>query len=159
MAQGGRAIVPVPPRGSHEKHLLATHSMTFWAYTDMTDPRWTWGERFVMLRQDPGAAGPQKLGLSVPDGWAAYAREGRLFVKRFCCDSRAVYPDFGCCVEVFTNADMLELETLGALSCVAPGACVEYVEHWFLFDGVPAPRTEADVEKNVLPKVAEAKAG
>ena len=159
MAGGGRAIVPVPPRGSHEQHLLPTHSMTFWAYTDMTDPRWTWGERSVMLRQDPDAAGPQKLGMSVPDGWAAYARNGHLFVKRFCYDPRAVYPDLGCCVEVFTNADMLELETLGPLAGVVPGGCVEHVEHWFLFDDVPAPRTEADVEENVLPKVAEAKAG
>jgi hypothetical protein len=157
MAQGGRAILPAPPRGSHERNLLPTHSMTMWAYTDMADPRWFWGGRFVMLRQDPAATCPQKLGMSVPDGWAAYARGGHLFLKKFAFDPCATYPDFGCSVETFTNADMLELETVAPLATVEPGECVEHVEHWFLFDGVPVPESEADVDRNVLPKVREAK--
>ena len=49
----------------------------------------------------------------VPDGWAAYANGGRLFVKRFVTQSTGAYPDWGCSVETFTNDEMIELETLG----------------------------------------------
>ena len=52
MDTGGTAIIPLPPRGSHEDNLLPANSMTFWAYTDMADPRWTWGEKYLLLRQD-----------------------------------------------------------------------------------------------------------
>ncbi|MHC4506228.1 MAG: hypothetical protein ACYTFI_23280 [Planctomycetota bacterium] len=109
MAEGGRAVIPLPPRGSHEENLLPANSMTMWAYTDMADARWRWGRKYVMLAQDPAATVPQKVGLMVPDGWAAYANGGRLFVKRFPFDARATYPDMGCNVETFTNADFLEL--------------------------------------------------
>jgi hypothetical protein len=34
-----------------------------------------------------------------------------------------------------------------------PGAAVEHVEDWFLFRGVPIPQNDADVDRDVLPKV------
>ncbi|MBN1287106.1 MAG: hypothetical protein JXB47_17025 [Anaerolineae bacterium] len=153
MAQGGTAIVPIPPRGSHEDHLLPTNMLTLWAYTNMADPRWTWGEQYILLRQDPNAAGPQKIGAMVPDGWAAYVRSSSLFVKTFTFTPGLEYPDFGCSVETFTNADMLELETVGPFVCLEPGAAVEHVEDWYLFGGVPTPANDADVNAHVLPKV------
>ena len=110
-----------------------------------------------MLLQDPGASSPQKIGASVPDGWAAAARIGNLFVKRFRHDPCVAYPDWGCNVETYTNADMLELETVAPLAKLGPGCSVEHTEDWFLFGGVPAPATDADVERDVLPRVAEAK--
>jgi len=153
MAQGGRAIIPLPPRGSHEESLLPTNIMTLWAYTDLADPRWTWGTRYVMLRQDPAAEKPQKIGLMVPDGWVAYARDGHLFIKKFSYVPGGHYPDFGCSVETFTNADMLEAETLTPLVHLEPGAAVEHVEHWLLFRDVPMPQDDADVDAHVLPRV------
>lgn len=153
MAQGGRAIIPLPPRGSHEESLLPTNIMTLWAYTDLADPRWTWGTRYVMLRQDPAAEKPQKIGLMVPDGWVAYARDGHLFIKKFSYVPGGHYPDFGCSVETFTNADMLEAETLTPLVHLEPGATVEHVEHWLLFRDVPMPQDDADVDAHVLPRV------
>jgi hypothetical protein len=153
MAPGGRAILPLPPRGPHPKHLLPTNTLTLWAYTDMSDPRWKWGERYILLRQDPRAAVPQKIGAMITDGWAAYARAGHLFLKKFNVATSAVYPDHGCSVEIFTNADMLELETLGPLIRLQPGGVVEHVEHWFLFDNVATPATDAEVDAQVLPRV------
>ncbi len=157
MAPGGVAVIPLPPRGSHAENLQPTSTLTLWAYMDMADPRWTWGRSFVLLRQDPTASGPQKIGARVPDGWTAYARDGRLFVKMFEYKPDARYPDFDSPVEVYTDAQILEVETLGPLSKLAPGASVEHVEQWFLFKDVPAPRDDAAVNAYVVPKVRQAK--
>jgi hypothetical protein len=153
MAPDGVAVVPLPPRGTHPQALQPVNTVTLWAYTDMSDSRWTWGRKYFMLRQDSAAATPQKAGAWVPDGWVAYARAGHLFVKTFAPVPGAAYADLGCSAEVFTNAEMLELETLGPLVHLLPGAAVEHVEHWFLFRDVPSPASEADVEQHVLPQV------
>lgn len=155
MGINGVAVIPLPPRGSHETNLLPTNSLTLWAYTDMTDPRWTWGRSAILLRQDPQAKTPQKIGVLAPDGWIAFARGGDLFVKRFHYLPGASYPDFGCTVEIFTRSDMLEVETLGPLVQLAPAASVEHVEQWHLFRDVAAPQNDADVTSRVLPKVAQ----
>ena len=156
MAPAGTAIIPLPPRRSHEESLLPANTIALWAYTDMSDPRWHWGERYVLLTQDAASDTPQKVGIMTPDGWAAYARAGHLFVKRFSYVEDARYPDLGCSVEAFTNADMLELETLGPLVGLEPGAAVEHVEHWHVFRDVPAPRNDADVDRDILPLVKAA---
>lgn len=156
MAPGGTAIIPMPPRGSHNDHLLPANSLALWPYTNMSDARWTWGEKYILLRQDPNASNPQKTGAAVPDGWVAYARSNHLFVKRFTHMRGATYPDFGSSVETFTNSDMLEVETLSPLTALAPGQAVEHVENWHLFDGVPMPGSDADVERDVLPRAVAA---
>jgi hypothetical protein len=156
MAAGGKAIIPLPPRGTHPEALLPVNTITLWAYTDMSDPRWTWGRKYVMLRQDPQARTPQKAGVMVVDGWAAYARNGHLFVKKFDYVEGALYPDFGCTAEAWTDPDMLEVETLGPLARLEPGAAVEHVEQWSLFRDAPVPEGDADVDRHVLPKVIAA---
>jgi len=156
MAPGGTAGIPLPPRRSHEESLLPANTMALWAYTDMSDPRWHWGEKYVLLRQDPTSQRPQKVGAMARDGWAAYARAGHLFVKRFSYVEDARYPDLGCSVEAFTNADMLELETLGPLVDLEPGAAVEHVERWHLFRDVEPPKDDADVDRDVLPLIKTA---
>lgn len=153
MELGGVTIIPLPPKGTHEKDLLPANSLTLWAYTDMTDARWTWGRQFILLRQDPHVQLPQKVGVMDKDGWAAYARAGNLFVKRFDFIPGAAYPDYGSSVETFTRWDMMELETLGPLTRLAPGSAVEYVEKWYLFDGIPTPSNEDEVLRDVLPVV------
>jgi hypothetical protein len=151
MAPGGTAIIGLPPRGSHPKDLLPSQSLVLWPYTDLADPRVTFGTRVILVAQNPRAAKPFKLGLSNPEGWAGYAVHGCLFVKRFDFCSCACYPDMGCNTELFTNADMLEVESLGPLVTLPAGRKAEHVEDWFLFAGVPAIRTEADVDKHVRP--------
>ena len=153
MAPGGTAIIPLPPRGSHIDQLLPTSTLTLWAYTNLSDARWTLGEKYLLLRQNPAALTPQKIGATVPDGWLAYARAGHLFVKHFVHQPDAPYPDLGCSAELFTNADMLELETLGPRQIIEPGATIEHRETWQLYRDVPMPRTDADVEAVVLSRI------
>lgn len=154
MNLGGTAIIPLPPRGSHTEFLLPTNTISLWAYTNMADPRWTWGQRFILFRQDPKWDTPQKVGAMVPDGWAAYARAGHLFVKKFNFHTGVEYPDMGCCVEVFNRGDMAELETLSPVVTLASGAIVEHVEQWELYRDVPVPQNDEDVIQHILPKIA-----
>ena len=159
MAPGGTAILPLPPRGAHDEFLLPTNTITLWAYTDMSDPRFHWGRKYVLARQDPQARSQQKVGLWAPDGWAAYARNSHLFVVTFEPVPAARYPDLGCCLETWIDAEMLELETLGPLTRLEPGAAVEHVEHWWLFDGVGLPESDEDVDQAVLPRVRGMRCG
>ncbi len=157
MAPGGVGIIPQPPRGTHPEALLPANSLTLWAYTDMTDPRWTWGQKYILLKQDSSATTPQKIGADVPDGWAAHVNNGTLFVKRFTKQQGATYPDLGCTVETFTNDFMLELETLGPLQSIPPGGSIEHVEDWYLFPDVSTPTNDSDVDEHILPHVYDAK--
>lgn len=154
MDQGGVCILPLPPRGSHEGNLLPVNTLTFWAYTNMADPRWTWGQKYVLLRQDPNATTPQKVGAMITERWGAYAVHDGLFVKTFpAYDPDLAYADMGCNVETFTNNAMLELETLAPLAMLNPGEAAEHVETWSLFPNVPQPANDGDVERTVLPLV------
>jgi hypothetical protein len=152
MAPGGTAIIGLPARGKHPRDLLPNQSLVLWPYTDLGDPRLRFGTRAILLSQKKDR-GPTKLGLLNVEGWAAYAVHGCLFVKRFACQAGATYPDMGASTELFTNRDMLEVESLGPLTTLGPGQAVEHVEDWHLFTGLPAIRTEADVETHVRPRI------
>ncbi|HEX6384520.1 MAG TPA: hypothetical protein VF177_07610 [Anaerolineae bacterium] len=158
MRPGGTAIIPLPPRGMHPQDLLPTSRIILWPYTDMSDPRWVWGNEYVMLRQDTSRPQPQKAGVMASDGWIAYANHGHLFVKTFAYVTGAAYPDLGCSVETFTNAEMLEVETLGPLTQLEPGTAVTHTETWHLFRDIPPPHDEAGVDSAVLPKINAIKA-
>jgi hypothetical protein len=162
MAQRGFAVIPQPPYVSHQEQLLPVRPLAQWAYLNMADPRWRWGKRYITLRQDPDAAEPQKLGVGNQENWVAYAVKDYLFIKTFRYHDAggappgATYPDFGCSTEVFTNADMLELETLGPMTSLQPGAAVDYIEHWFLFKGAKVANDDAAIDAVVMPKVRAA---
>ncbi|MBX3086328.1 MAG: hypothetical protein KF716_32125 [Anaerolineae bacterium] len=157
MAGGGVGIVPQPPKGVHPRDLVPAARIIVWPFTYMADPRWTWGNNYIMLRQDNNSTASQKFGMSITENWMAYARNGNLFVKTFKHQAGATYPDLGCSGEMFTNDYMLEVESLGPVANIAPGAAVEHEEHWYLFNNVPMPATEADVDQHVLPAIKQIK--
>ena len=131
MAPGGVCLFPNQVFISHSEKVLPARQIALWHYTDMSDPRWTWGRRLTRLTQDE-SRGPQKLGLFLDQGYAAYANHGNLFLKRFGADSDFQYPDFGCNFETFTRQDMLEVESLGPLEVVPPGEFASHLETWYL---------------------------
>lgn len=149
MAQGGVAFLPFPPRGPHPDFLLPTSTLSIWPYTNLSDPRWVLGEKFILLHQDPQNSRPQKLGIFTPNGWGAYANFGCLFKKQVPIQFEGLYPDMGANFEVFTNNQMLELEALGPIETIPPKGMIELQEHWTLFNDIPPIRTEADVDKIV----------
>lgn len=132
MAPGGEAVFPQEPYRSHLEEKLPSRPLVLWPYTDMGDPRWSWRRTTFRLRQDPRRPAPQKVGFFSTRGWMAYQLGRNLFFKFHDHRTDAVYPDFGCNVETFTNDEMLELETLGPLVKLAPGRRVTHTEVWSL---------------------------
>lgn len=151
LAPGGVAILPLPPRGQHPEFILPTTALAIWPYTNLSDPRWILGERYILLRQDVEFSIPQKIGLFASDGWAAYANQNCLFIKQIPLQYEGVYPDLGVNFETFTNEAMLELESLGPIQSILPKGQIEHIEHWTLIDDVPTPKSETDVIARLEP--------
>jgi hypothetical protein len=152
MAKGGTAIVALPARGGHSEQLLPTNPLVMWAYTNFADKRWTFTKQYILLRQDPADHSPQKTGLFNVNTRAAYLLGTDLFIKRCQADPNAVYPDFHCSFEIFTNGDFLELETLGPLVDLKPDATMEHMERWSLHKDVRlAALSETEIERVVEP--------
>ena len=129
-AEGGRAVVPQEPFLPHPDVLTPARPLVLWHYTDMSDPRFTWGRRYLQVRQEPGSPTKAKVGLYNHQGWAAYVRGDTALIKRYPTDPDGTYADLGCNTEIFTNESMLELETLGPLVRLEPGAEAVHDEHW-----------------------------
>ncbi len=155
MAPGGVAIHAFPPRGKHPQVLAPTNPLVMSAYTNLADHRWRFTRKYLMLHQDPSNPDPQKLGSFNNHTWAAYWLGSGLFVKQFeAPGSPRDYPDLGCSFETFTNADFLELETLGPMQHLKPGASVEHIEHWTLNKNVHLRNfTDDELDRVVLPLV------
>lgn len=154
MAQGGVAITGFPPRGKHPEKLEATNPLVMWAYSDLSDKRWIFTKKYMLLRQDPKNSEPQKLGHFNPHTWAGYLLNGELFLKQLRADPDKPYPDFGCSFETFTNADFLEIETLGPLTKVPANGSVTHIEQWSLHKDIKvAAFTDSELDKAILPLI------
>lgn len=147
MASGGVALIPQEPYQPHPDALLPVRTLALWAYTDLSDPRLHFGRRLIQVRQAADASQPLKIGVSNTLGWMAYWRGETLFVKRYAHQVDAQYPDLGCNTEVFTNADMLELETLSPLTELPPEGALEHTERWSLHRVGERPDDEAQIEQ------------
>lgn len=159
MAPGGVEVIPLPPKVPHPGHPKNAKSpedfgpnqeLILWPYFDFADSRWTFGKKYIFLRQDVNK-GPTKIGLAHRMGWVAYLNSHTLFVKRFDYREGAIYPDRGTRYQTFSYEEMLEMETVGELVTLQPGASTELKETWELFGNVPEVRTEDDVDRVVLP--------
>src|SRR5271165_516064 len=161
MAGGGKAILPLPPRAPlSADRLLPEGVLALWCYTDLADPRWKIGTKYIQLHQASKSActfTEQMTGIFNPFEWGAYFRRGHLFVKKANVEKDAKYPDFGCNFEIYTDEHSLELETLGPLRKLGPGETAEHVEHWWLFRDIPAGDTENWMDSAILPIVQIAK--
>lgn len=135
MAEGGEAVFPAPPYAPHPEGLLPARPLVFWPYTKLTDARFRFGSRLWRLRHDVDASEPQKIGFFNEAGWAAYATQKQLFLKRYPVLARP-HADMGCNTETFTNAALLEVESLGPLVHLEPGGVATHVESWALLPGL-----------------------
>ena len=134
MAPGGTVIVPQEPFVPHGpgegQSFAAGRAIVLWQFTNMADPRFVWGKRFIRMSQDDAYPTKQKFGAMDKPGWAAYDFGSELFIKRFAFFPGANYPDYGCNAEFYTEPGMLEIESLGPEVPVEPGDFAEHIETW-----------------------------
>jgi len=155
MAKGGMAIIPQEPYESWSENLLPVRPLVLWGYTQMDDLRWRFGNKYVVLKQDPEKIAPNKAGFGNKQEWGAYFFEDYLFLKIASYKRGTRYPDMGCSFEVYTDHRFLELESLGPLQILEPQETVEHVEHWFLFQGVKIENADESIDRNILPLLRE----
>ena len=136
IVEPGTSIVPRVPFQTHDDYVPVTQPIALCAFTDLQDPRFTLGLKYLLLRGDPFRSSSQKLGLRNKEGWCAHLVDNLLFVKRFTHDERAEYPDYGVNTEVYTEGRFQELELLGPHRTVANGDSLTLVEEWNLFTDV-----------------------
>jgi hypothetical protein len=153
MRYGGMTILPQEPFRSHDEYLLPARTMTLRHYTDLSDPRWTFGRKFIRLRSDDTLDAPQKIGIANKQGWAGYWRNQTLFLKRIRFQHGACYPDYGSNVETYTAGSFVEVETLGPLERLQPGQSAEHTETWSLHANVDVRSSEASLELALAPIV------
>ncbi len=142
----------VAKKGEREDTVLLPNRMiSLWPYTKLNDHRVHWGEKYIMLDQDRNANQAFKIGLPNKDGWAAYANNGHLFVKRFQHVDGVEYPDFGySSFETYTCDYMTEIESLSPLFELEPDCSIEHKEIWNLYDNVKTPENETDIDDIIL---------
>jgi hypothetical protein len=131
LAPGGTAIVPLPALGSHPQDLLPNQVLVIWPYVRMNDPRLVWGGKNLLVKQS-ATGKPFKIGLRHLAGTAGYHLGDQLFTKSIAFNEGETYPDFGVNFELFTNEEMLELESLAPLRNLKAGQTYTHTETWNL---------------------------
>jgi hypothetical protein len=142
MAPGGRLLVPQEDFFPHPDVLTPARPLVLWHFTRMNDPRFTWGDRLIEMRQDSHLDSKQKFGLCNAQGWAAYQLGTDLFIKTIPLIPGATYPDMGCNCEFFTMPGFLEVESLGPLVKLEPNAPTEHIEKWRVVPNLDLPSEE-----------------
>lgn len=149
---GGTTILPNEPYVPHEQKLQPVRPVAMWSYTNLADPRWQLGPKFIRLSTDSATRAPQKLGIGNRQGWAAYVVGSDLFVKRTApFDDATRYPDYGTTYQTYTAGDFMEIESLGALVTLEPQATTEHVETWWLFGDAAVGGDDDAVERALAP--------
>jgi hypothetical protein len=131
MQGGGTAYLPMEPQKSHAEELLPARPLILWHYTDLTDPRWSFGKRMISLRVDEQYGHPQKIGAGNRQGWLGYRVGDHAFLKSF-SHELAEYPDMNSNCEIYTGGSFVELESLSPLKILQPGESVTHEEKWML---------------------------
>ncbi len=142
VVEPGTSIVPRVPFQTHDDYVPVTQPLALCAFTDLGDPRFTLGLKYLLLRGDPSRPTSQKLGLRNKENWCAHLVNDLLFVKRFTHDERAQYPDYGVNTEVYTEGGFQELELLGPHRVLATGESLTLTEQWNLFTNVKVSSPE-----------------
>lgn len=126
---GGTVVVPQP-------HAAAGHAtrpdrlVALWPYASWDDARLVLHDGLLAVH---GAPGPEfKAGCADAEGWAAWVGGGVALVRRWTPMADGAYPDLGCTVEVYVAERYTELEVLGPLTVLEPGASAVLDEAWEL---------------------------
>jgi hypothetical protein len=128
---GGVALIPAGTPGASGA-VQGDSSLVIWPYTDLADPRLSWRRRAALIR---GAPGPRfKIGSSPTPGRIGYWIEQQLFTKAMAPAEAGRYADRGAVAQVFVDESFCELESLGPIVALEPGALATHREVWEVTD-------------------------
>lgn len=141
--RGGIVVMKQPERNTA---LLPDRKLIFWPYTKMNDERLLLGEDYIAVQHDSNL-GPAKIGFNNFDGKLYCFNHGQCMTKSYTPDyENGTYPDFGVSSEIYTNQDILEVETLGHIGDIAKGETITHTEVWTV---VPSEIKPALNEKEI----------
>jgi hypothetical protein len=129
MDAGGCARIPQPPPGSHPEDLLPNRNLIVWPYVSLQDPRLTLGSSHWEVRQQPPGP-PLKIGLLHRQSSVDYLNQGWRFTTHFPPVEDKAYPDLGVNCEIFTNPEILEVESLSPLLTLDAGQTATHTIEW-----------------------------
>jgi len=141
-SRNGREVCPVAQ--SDTGFLPNTHYV-LWPYAKLNDSRIRWGEKYIVIDNDPNDRTAFKLGYPNEMGWAAYFNKGLCFIKKFNHHSEEEYPDRNCSYETYTSYWGTEMETLSPLKTVNPGGVVVQEDEWYLFCSEIPDKTDESI--------------
>jgi len=135
---GGVGLLPLQTEPDDPHGLWPNRQLVFWPYTDLNSRHLKITNTGVYVEADL-SEGALKIGAPNPFGWLAYRQNNQVFVKETHYQEGGKYPDRGASHQIYCNPDVIELETLGPLITLEPGAFVEHKEIWSIYspDGLP----------------------
>lgn len=128
---GGLALLPQRPAVAGHRP-RPNRNLVLWPYSSWEDPRLRIRDGLVAVHAVAGAE--LKVGFLDDTGWVAYVRDGTALVRRFEPESDWAHPDLGCNVETYCGSHYLELEILGPIRELQPGASTTLLERWEVRD-------------------------
>jgi len=147
------AITQVPPAGEAWLPVtmgdlngpwLPNRALVLWPYSAVGDPRLILGDDIVRVRGVAGAAGRVKIGTQRQRGWIAWRDGGTLLLVETAQEA-GTFGDMGASLQCYSCGDFVELETLGPVVTLAPGATVAHNQRWRLLAVDPAASPDAIV--------------
>jgi hypothetical protein len=144
---GGLLVIP---NSNHDTGLVANRAVAVWPYCSMNDPRVYWGDKYITVQQT-NKKEAFKIGTTCHRGWAAYFNHNNLVVKEFPFFENALYPNFNCNFETYTNDRFIEIESLTPLLIIPPQKYEEYTEVWHIYKDIAKPKNndEDDIDQKL----------
>lgn len=139
MRPGGVGILPQYNKLSNPEGMQPNRHFALWPYSRWNDRRLRLGDEFVAVKAGAPREG-LKIGHFNSNGWMGYLFDDVFFVKRFGVRGDEQYPDFGCNAEVFSNHRVVELQSLGPITELAPKQSVVHTETWEVYKEKEIPK-------------------
>ncbi|MDF2544347.1 MAG: hypothetical protein K0S47_4065 [Herbinix sp.] len=154
MAPGGLALWP---NTKLDTGFLPNNALITWPYTKLEDKRFQIRNDYMTLQQDSSQKDWFKIGTSNVEGWAAYLLNYTLFVKQYEHILGANYSDICSSFEIYTDADIIELESLSPLTKLEAGETITHKETWSLLTmkelGLETVEGQMDIAGSIVDKI------
>ena len=124
---GGYVLMPFTPK--RENIFSPNKTLSLWGDSTLSDEQLIFEEDKIVLHHKMKAE-QLKIGAFVKEGIVYYQLKDMTFVKSFCVDINALYPDNGVNCEVYLCKFMIEVESLSPMYKVNPGDKVTHKEFW-----------------------------